>query len=543
MRGKRAKEGVRHDDPDTLEAGEPAGRLHELQLYELALEAGEMGAWEWDPLTGVSTWNDRMLELLGHLPGEVEAESATFFDRLHPEDRAGVQRALDECLEHGTRFDTEMRIELPGGRMRWLAAIGRRMADPHTGRTHVLGIVFDITDRRLREEQLEAHVENRSRLAERRAEQLRRLALELNRIEQRERQRLARILHDDLQQLLVAAKLRLGHLRATCDGPEAEVVAKVRELIVQGIDTSRSLATELQPPVLHQAGLVEALRWLARRTRDVHGLSVDLGVEGEVQDLPDQVRVTLFETTRELLFNVRKHAGVESASVDLIFDGRAVRVRVSDEGRGLDPEEVLSLDRDDAGGFGLLNLRERLEALGGNLRVDGVPGEGTRMEASLPFEVVARVEEDDDEMRPLSHPEASLLRDGGGEELRVLVVDDHDMVREGLVSILDAHHVLTVAGEAADGREAVSKADELEPDVVIMDVDMPVLNGIEATRRIRERHPDMTVVGVSLHTETELEQAMRTAGAAGYVHKDDPSQDLVQAVITACSEARRRTDR
>jgi two-component system response regulator NreC len=116
--------------------------------------------------------------------------------------------------------------------------------------------------------------------------------------------------------------------------------------------------------------------------------------------------------------------------------------------------------------------------------------------------------------------------------IRVLVADDHNIVREGFRSLIDAEKGMEVIGEAGDGRTAVEMARKLVPDVVILDVRMPVLNGIEAARQITAEHRKIEVVGLSMHLEKQYILEMLKAGASGYLAKDCPSGELIKAIRT-----------
>jgi DNA-binding NarL/FixJ family response regulator len=122
---------------------------------------------------------------------------------------------------------------------------------------------------------------------------------------------------------------------------------------------------------------------------------------------------------------------------------------------------------------------------------------------------------------------------GGPGRIRVLLADDHKLVREGIALLLVGHPRIEVLGQAGDGQEAIEKARRLKPDVVLMDVTMPRLNGIEATRTIRQELPQVRVVGLSIHTDAETERLMRAAGAVAYLPKDGDPDDLID-IIVAC---------
>jgi DNA-binding NarL/FixJ family response regulator len=113
---------------------------------------------------------------------------------------------------------------------------------------------------------------------------------------------------------------------------------------------------------------------------------------------------------------------------------------------------------------------------------------------------------------------------------RILLVDDHAVVRQGFKMILDAQSDMEIIGEAANGREAVELAAQLRPDIVVMDVAMPELNGIEATRRVIASDPHIRVIALSMHKDSVYVREILRAGARGYLLKDSGADDLVKAI-------------
>jgi DNA-binding NarL/FixJ family response regulator len=115
-------------------------------------------------------------------------------------------------------------------------------------------------------------------------------------------------------------------------------------------------------------------------------------------------------------------------------------------------------------------------------------------------------------------------------KIKILLVDDHKILRDGICSIVKGHSDMEVIGEAADGKTALRLVDELSPDLVIMDISMPDMNGIDATRRIIADHPDIKVVALSMHYDKQFVSEIFKAGASGYLLKDCAFDELAHAV-------------
>src|SRR5262245_55427807 len=121
-------------------------------------------------------------------------------------------------------------------------------------------------------------------------------------------------------------------------------------------------------------------------------------------------------------------------------------------------------------------------------------------------------------------------RSTNGKAARILLADDHELMRRGARALLETHDGWEICGEAADGRAAVDMAQRLAPDIVVMDISMPLLNGFEATRQILEKTRGVEVLVLSVHDSDKLVREVIGAGARGYVLKSDAGRDLVDAV-------------
>jgi two-component system response regulator NreC len=117
---------------------------------------------------------------------------------------------------------------------------------------------------------------------------------------------------------------------------------------------------------------------------------------------------------------------------------------------------------------------------------------------------------------------------------RVLLADDHRLMRSGLRLVIERHPGLTVVGEADDGRQAVALAESLKPDVIVLDIGMPNLNGIEAARQIAAEHPEIAIVMLSMHSDEGYVLRALKAGARAYLLKDSAEEDLTKAIEAVC---------
>lgn len=461
------------------------------------------------------------------------------------EDKNAFLAYRRKSLEITEQLTTKLTLQGGQGerRIAQLDSVGFNQADGRFSRM----TITDITGRAKAEEQirglnatLEQRVAERTALAEQRTGQLQTLAVELGLAEQRERRRLAQKLHDSLQQLLYAARLSLGTVRRHATEPGSlRAIEQAEELLTQSLAESRSLTTELSPPVLYDAGLVAALEWLARQFQEKQHLQVEVHADDGVEPVSESIRGFLFEAVRELLFNAVKHAQTNKVWVEATAPQSGfVHIVVSDQGAGFDPVRRQEADPD-RGSFGLFSIRERLAALGGRLDIESAPGRGSRIALVAPRNASTRIARRGARARSeASAPPATVplaqtpdeFSDLAGDKIRVLLVDDHQILRQGLASMLVEEPDVALVGEAANGQEAIDLARHTRPHMVLMDITMPVLDGVEATRRIMAEFPETRVIGLSMHDESDLAEAMHQAGAVAYLSKGGPFDVLMDAV-------------
>jgi PAS domain S-box-containing protein len=516
------------------------------ERLRFATEGAGMGTWDVDLRTGRVVWNLQNALLLGYDSDSCQASIKRWWALVHEEDRPAIRQAMNNARNSGSLYQAEHRIHRADtGELRWLAPYGRIHYDGGGRPTRFVGVTFDITERKhadiQRQEwtrELERRVNERTKELVRTHDRLRALAQDLTLTEQRERQRIAGEMHDYLAQMLVVTRLKMNHAaQMISQHPACAVLQEADQLIDQSLTYTRTVVAELMPPTLRQFGLAAGLRWLGERMGQ-QGLDVHVDVPAVAPPLSEDDTTMLYQSVRELLFNVLKHAGTDRASVIMTDDGQGkVQIEVHDDGAGCDPVTI----RESRGNkFGLFSIRERMEAIDGWMELESQPGAGTTVTLGVTLgksridDVTAR----EDRLLNVSPPSgASAFNHQHAVHerqapVRVLLVDDHAMVRQGLRSILDGYANLHIIAEAGDGEEAITLARLLKPDLVVMDVNMPRLDGIEATRRIREELPATFVVGLSVNEAEHVVRSMRDAGASAFLTKESAADHLYETIGT-----------
>jgi signal transduction histidine kinase len=205
--------------------------------------------------------------------------------------------------------------------------------------------------------------------------------------EERQRRAIALGLHDSVGVSLGLTRIKLGTLRGQFSEPElVRQFDEISQLMKQIISEIRTLTFELSPPILYEVGLEAALEWLATRMQTQHQLSCQFKAHGSDAPLKQELDVLLFQTARELLVNVVKHARATRVSVELTKESQQVQLKVTDDGTGFDAAETMRTPEKTLG-FGLFSMRERVNLVGGTFAIESRQGQGTCVTLSLPSNV------------------------------------------------------------------------------------------------------------------------------------------------------------
>ncbi|HLK59285.1 MAG TPA: hybrid sensor histidine kinase/response regulator transcription factor, partial [Chthonomonadaceae bacterium] len=360
-----------------------------------------------------------------------------------------------------------------------------------------------------------------------------------------------REMHDTVAQALAALVLQLEIVQTRLDSGEpaaaVEMLTNARTQARKGLEDTRRAVKGLSPASLEKLTTAQAIQEEVRRFEEETGVSARFVLTGEEQPLPPDQQVALLRITQEALTNARKHAQAQRVRVGLQFGAESILLLVEDDGVGFDLGAAGSLDTE--GGYGLFGMNERARLLDGTLEIDSTPGWGTRIRATLPYRAASPLPSPrrEGEGTPLSTgelpnalasgpirvPITSAPTPDNDARIRVLIADDHAMMRQGIRAMLEADGETVVVGEAGDGAEAATLARVLRPDVVLMDLQMPGVDGIEGLKRIHADQPELPVVILTTFQNEESVSAALAAGARGFLLKDTEPANVIAAVQAA----------
>jgi PAS domain S-box-containing protein len=370
-------------------------------------------------------------------------------------------------------------------------------------------------------------------------EALRNLSGRLLRLQDEERRRISRDLHDVTGQKLALLSMDLSSIVKHKDISKNE---EVNRLLTESVSLSndvnkeiRTLSYLLHPPLLDELGLSSAVEWFSQGFENRTGIRVGVDIPSGFMRLAPDAEVALFRIVQESLANVHRYSGSATAYVRARSDGGEVRLEIGDFGKGIHSESSKTEGPSLAPlGVGIQGMKERVRQLSGTLEITSRPGRGTLVTAILPVSnrrsevVYAEPDASIQEVPMVSEP--SVSEPSVTWRKRILIADDHDVLRRGIRTMLESDPELEVCGEAVDGKDALEKTLAQTPDLVILDINMPVMNGLDVLRQIVRHRPQTKVLAFSVHDSKQIVDEILAAGAHSYLSKATAGQHLVHEV-------------
>ncbi len=465
------------------------------QYFRLLIDAvKDYAIFMLDPHGMVTSWNHGAERIKGYRAPEIIGKHFSCF-YLEEDAHAGKpQRELEIAASEGTYEEEGWRLRKDGSRF-WANVVIMALRDHRGALVGFAKITRDFTERM------------------RADEAQRELSVKLMRMQDEERRKISRELHDMTGPVMSSVLMNLAVVERDSAVLSEQSRAALREaeaLARRCTSDIRTMSYLLHPPLLTEVGLAAAVQWCLGGFSQHTGIDTHLEAPADLGRLPGETEISLFRVVQECLTNIHKHAHSRTATVRMQIANEKLTLEIIDQGKGSAHEFTE--------GFGIKGMRERLYELGGSLKIASTAA-GTTVRATLPLAD-----------RPKVADTAAKAK------ARLLLVDDHEIVRQGLASLLQGVDGFEICGQAATGEDAIREADRSTPDIVIMDLRLPGIDGLQATRSILKAHPDTDVL---IFTVDESEQVLREAlkaGARGCLTKTDAGSSLLSMLKTLVAE-------
>ena len=489
--------------------------------YRVLVESINDGAATLDTDGTVLYSNKRFAEIL-HVPAQQFVGSA-LQSHFSPSGRQKLEQLIHKALTDSS--DGEITLDVAGERQRLI----RFSFSPvrNSENQNICVVATELTELMEASEALRSNEES-----------LRQLSARLLQLQDEERRRIARDLHDTTGQKLAIQSILLARLDKTSKGLDEEsrkLLAECKTLNGQLVDEVRTVSYLLHPPLLDELGLASAVEWYAEGFARRTGIATDVKISPNFLRLPPDIEVTFFRIVQESLTNVHRYSGSSKAYVRLTATSDQIVAEVGDHGRGIASEKLNAKNGTVAPlGVGIQGMTERMRQLSGTLEIKSKPNSGTVVIATLPMARIyasgSKESADDSDDLPSGTDTQTPRPPGSGVRKRILIADDHEMLRRGVCTALQKQPGWELCGEAVNGREAVEKATRLQPDLVIMDVEMPVLNGLAAAREILRNCPQTKILIFTVHESDQIVKDIYAAGVHACLSKDKGGRDLLRVV-------------
>jgi PAS domain S-box-containing protein len=295
-----------------------------------------------------------------------------WYQQIHPDDRERWSVEAAEMFAQGKHLKSAYRVLARDGKVVWFRCEVKMVLHEDGRPWFVLGVGFDITELKRAEEALRE-----------RTEAFQKLSATLFQLQDQERRRIARELHDGLGQYLVALKLNFDMLGSQMNSP-SKTWAESREILDQCIAETRTISYLLHPPMLDEAGLIQAVKWYVEGFADRSGINATLDISPELPRFARTVELTLFRVLQESLTNVHRHSGSKTVEITIRAEGADICLEVRDRGCGMKTDVLKKFQETGSQvGVGLAGMRQRVNELGGRFEINSGK-HGTAIRVAIP---------------------------------------------------------------------------------------------------------------------------------------------------------------
>jgi PAS domain S-box-containing protein len=319
----------------------------------------------------------------------VSDQPVNWFEHVHSDDIDRVKSGWVKCVQSGGSYESEYRLRSKDGTYRWFRSRAVPIRDLEGRIVKWYGTCSDIHDSKLLEQSIRDNAADLERMVDRRTDELRRLSIRLMTLQDQERRRIARDLHDGLGQELAVAKMVLDKmLLQKSSQPPDDTWAQASSIVDRAIQQVRTMSHLLHPPLLDEVGLMSALSWYVEGLSKRSGIETSLDVQpADFPRLSSEVETAVFRIVQEALTNVFRHSGAHKVGISLSQKNGLIVVAVRDDGKGIG-KKIVDLEPGSVG-VGIGGMKQRAKEFGGELRLTNADP-GTLVELTIPYTSVLR---------------------------------------------------------------------------------------------------------------------------------------------------------
>jgi len=310
-----------------------------------------------------------------------------------------------------------------------------------------------------------------------------------------ERNRISREMHDTIGYTLTSVIAGLEKMKVSL--PDRESIDALLLTARTGLDDIRD-HIHMSDKISEQLSFIDMLNNMIEQFSQNTGVTIDVIPFGDSYEIPPRYGLIFLRCTQEALTNAVRHGAAHHIRITLYFETNQFGLRIEDDGKGTD---------DLVFGFGLKSMQSRIQNIKGSLHISSKQGKGLAVEFRVP-----------------------IRHDATGRTIRTLIVDDQTLIAESFALLLDLEEDIEVMGVMKDGQEALQWCEQNQPDLILMDLRMPVMDGIEATRRIKEKWPHIKIIILTTFQDVSGAAQAISYGAEGYLLKSVPPKHLADTI-------------
>jgi len=471
-------------------------------------------------------WSEMWQLISGPIISDTIEPTKKWLDRyIDPSDQPDLINLISRCLGSKKTFQFEHRIIRSDRELAWLSASAVPLINSQGDVIEWVVSAIDVTNNK---KSLDELTKKNSSL-ERDKKELAELAKNLMLNQHHENRQVAKDIHNNLQQLLAVALIKTQLLISSNPTVNVAEIEILRQTLNEAIHISRGITQSLVGTTSLSTELPKALGYLLDEIKKQVGLEVCTEIPDEIGFIPELIGIILYVTTKEILINIARYSSQSDAILKLGVNNQNISLVI--QVAGINTDYCLSIKRNINSRW-YRNIEKQLKLIEGNIWIDWEMNNQTNICINIPRKVDSQTELKRQKYNKIENTDffKKKYQKNNNNCINILIADDHIAVREAISDILSKKEDINVIAKCQNGLEALEKSSEIYPDLIIMDINMPIMDGIQATQHIKTNFPQIKVIGLSAYSDSEEGRQMNAAGADLLLSKTVLPEKLIDEV-------------